>query len=72
LAIEPWTAAGPGWANAGATAYYEDTYLDKIETRRETIYSHHNGEIAQWLGVALIANDHLRKEFEKREVPCQK
>ena len=36
IAIEPWSAAGPGWANSGLTLLWEDRATGKVSA--ETIY----------------------------------
>lgn len=70
LAIDPWAAAGPGWANSGVTAFFEDMDKEgKVRVTRETVYSKDldQAESLAWK-TAMAANEVLRRRFEKMEV----
>lgn len=68
-AVDPWTASGPGWSNAGVTAIFEVTRKDgTTEMSEETIYSKDSLVVADWLRVALEADSKLKSLFRGREI----
>lgn len=55
IGMEPWSAAGPGWARSGVTLLFEDRATGKVT--RDTVYS---DELPiGWHAVARIAYDQL-------------
>ena len=66
MAVEPWAAAGPGWANSGVTAIWEETHSDgKVKTQKETVYRDDltAEEIVAWQA-AMIGLGVLRRRFQ--------
>ncbi len=67
VAVDPWTAAGPGWANSGVTAIWEETRSDgSVRLANETVYQGDLSaeEVLAWR-VGMAAMSVLRKRFEK-------
>lgn len=73
LAVEPWKASGPGWANGGYRAYFEETHFrgSIAETKIVTEYLYEKdmtAEEALGFSIAIRALEPARRRFEKKEV----
>lgn len=73
LAVEPWKAAGPGWANGGFRAYFEETYFvgSQPEVKVVTDYLYEKdmtAEEALGFTIAIRALAPARRRFELKEV----
>lgn len=70
LAVVPWTANGPGWANAGLHTYFEDIYEDgTVKTSEEWVYEKDLAPAERAVfRIGLEVNAVLSRRFHEKEI----